>query len=87
MRERCNVVKEKAFRNELNHFDVDMSKFDDTASFVVGLIKVRTLTLTLKLLVFTFGENLIQSCNIYLTYGGNQRPRSSSKRDRHRSKS
>lgn len=41
VRERCNVIKEKASRNELNHFDVDMSKFDDTASFVVGLIKVR----------------------------------------------
>ena len=56
VRERCNVVKEKAFKNELNHFDVDMSKFDDTASFVVGLIKVRMLTLTLILLAFTFGE-------------------------------
>ena len=43
MRERCNVIKEKAKLNQLSHFDVDMSKFDDTASFVVGLIKVRTL--------------------------------------------
>lgn len=41
VRERCDVIKEKAKRNELNHFNVDMSKFDDTASFVVGLIKVR----------------------------------------------
>lgn len=41
VRERCNIIKEKAKRDELNHFNVDMSKFDDAASFVVGLIKVR----------------------------------------------
>ncbi|KAH8805763.1 hypothetical protein F5884DRAFT_678692 [Xylogone sp. PMI_703] len=39
VRERCAVVKEKAVRNKLNHFDVDMSKFKDAASFVVSIIK------------------------------------------------
>ena len=40
MRERCKVVLHKAKKDELVHFDVDMSKFPDTTSFVVGLIKV-----------------------------------------------
>ena len=31
---------EKAKRNQLNHFDVDMSKFEDTTKFVVSIIKV-----------------------------------------------
>jgi hypothetical protein len=40
VRERCSVVLEKARRNKLNHFEVDMSKFADTTSFVVSIIKV-----------------------------------------------
>jgi len=40
VRERCEIVLEKAKRNELNHFEVDMSKFEDTTSFVVSIIKV-----------------------------------------------
>jgi hypothetical protein len=40
VRERCSIVLEKARRNELNHFEVDMSKFADTTSFVVSIIKV-----------------------------------------------
>ncbi|KAG0646526.1 Pyrimidine-degrading 14 [Hyphodiscus hymeniophilus] len=39
VRERCSLVLEKAKSNELNHFDVDMSKFADTTSFVVSIIK------------------------------------------------
>jgi len=31
---------EKAKRDELLHFNVDMSKFKDTTSFVVSIIKV-----------------------------------------------
>ena len=34
------MVLEKAKRNELNHFEVDMSKFKDTTKFVVSIIKV-----------------------------------------------
>jgi hypothetical protein len=42
VRERCNILLEKARKNELNHFEVDMSKFADTTSFVVSIIKVST---------------------------------------------
>ena len=31
---------DKANRNHLRHFNVDMSKFEDTAKFVVSIIKV-----------------------------------------------
>jgi hypothetical protein len=41
VRERSAIILEKAKANELNHFDVDMSKFDDTTRFVVSIIKVR----------------------------------------------
>lgn len=43
VRERNRIVLEKAKRNELVHFHVDMSKFADTASYVVSIIKVRFL--------------------------------------------
>ncbi|KAJ5958750.1 uncharacterized protein N7479_005900 [Penicillium vulpinum] len=39
VRERSNIVLEKAKRNQLNHFDVDMTKFEATASYVVSIIK------------------------------------------------
>lgn len=41
IRERCKIVTDKALRNDLRHFDVDMSKFGDVVSFVCGIIKVR----------------------------------------------
>lgn len=40
VRERSKIVLEKAKTNELQHFNVDLSKFADTASFVVSIIKV-----------------------------------------------
>lgn len=40
VRERCAIVMEKAKKNQLNHFNVDMEKFEDTTSFVVSVIKV-----------------------------------------------
>lgn len=40
VRERCSIVTEKAKKNELSHFDVDMTKFDATASYIVSIIKV-----------------------------------------------
>jgi hypothetical protein len=40
VRERSKVVTEKAYRNQLHHFDVDMDKFDDVVSFVSNIIKV-----------------------------------------------
>ena len=40
VRERSKVVTEKAYRNQLHHFDVDMDKFDDVVTFVSNIIKV-----------------------------------------------
>ncbi|KAK4501756.1 hypothetical protein PRZ48_007565 [Zasmidium cellare] len=39
VRERSKLVLEKAKRNQLRHFNVDMSKFSDTAQYVVSIIK------------------------------------------------
>ena len=40
VRERSRLVLELAKKNQLQHFNVDMSKFSDTAKFVVSIIKV-----------------------------------------------
>lgn len=45
VRERSRFVFGKAKRNKLNHFDVDMSKFEATASYIVSIIKVSELTI------------------------------------------
>ncbi|KAJ6070310.1 hypothetical protein N7467_011629 [Penicillium canescens] len=39
VRERSTIILNKAKNNELNHFDVDLSKFEATASYVVSIIK------------------------------------------------
>ncbi|KAF2685307.1 DUF1688-domain-containing protein [Lentithecium fluviatile CBS 122367] len=39
VRERTKLVLEKAKKNQLKHFTVDMSKFQDTATYVVSIIK------------------------------------------------
>ncbi|KAF1969397.1 DUF1688-domain-containing protein [Bimuria novae-zelandiae CBS 107.79] len=39
VRERTRLVLEKARKNQLKHFTVDMSKFQDTATYVVAIIK------------------------------------------------
>ncbi|KAI2613375.1 DUF1688-domain-containing protein [Hypoxylon sp. NC1633] len=39
VRERSKIVTDKALRNSLNHFDVDMSKFPDVVTFVCRIIK------------------------------------------------
>ncbi|KGO45623.1 Protein of unknown function DUF1688 [Penicillium expansum] len=41
VRERSNIILNKAKKNQLSHFDVDMSKFEATASYVVSIIKVK----------------------------------------------
>jgi hypothetical protein len=43
VRERSKLVLEKAKKNQLKHFTVDMTKFHDVASFVVSIIKVCSL--------------------------------------------
>ena len=40
VRERSRIIHEKAKRNHLIHFDVDHTKFEDTAAYVVSIIKV-----------------------------------------------
>ena len=42
VRDRSRLVLDKAKKNQLKHFTVDMSKFTDVASFVVSIVKVRT---------------------------------------------
>lgn len=40
VRDRANIVLDRAKRNQLRHFDVDLSKLKATASYVVSIIKV-----------------------------------------------
>ena len=40
IRQRANLVMTRAKRNRLQHFDVDLTKFKATASYVVSIIKV-----------------------------------------------
>ena len=39
VRERTKLILEKAKKNELNHFEVDLEKFQDTADYVVAIIR------------------------------------------------
>ncbi|TWU70550.1 hypothetical protein ED733_000975 [Metarhizium rileyi] len=39
VRERSQIIMDKATRNELNHFDVDLTKLPNVVTFVSGLIK------------------------------------------------
>lgn len=43
VRDRTRLVLDKAKANQLNHFNVDMSKLSETAAYVVSIIKVRLL--------------------------------------------
>lgn len=40
VRERSKIIMDKATRNELKHFDVDLAKLPNVVAFVSGLIKV-----------------------------------------------
>ena len=40
VRERCKIITDKALRDDLRHFDVDMQKFADVVIFVANIIKV-----------------------------------------------
>jgi hypothetical protein len=42
VRQRSKIVTDKALKNELRHFDVDMNKFSDVVTFVANIIKVST---------------------------------------------
>lgn len=54
VRERSKIVLEKAKKNQLKHFTVDMTKFPDTVSYVVSIIKVRVISI--------FKSNCAASC-------------------------
>lgn len=41
VRERSKIVLDKAKVNRLTHFDVDLTKFQDTADYVTSIIRVR----------------------------------------------
>lgn len=47
VRERSRIVLQKARADQLTHFDVDMSKFEATASYVVSIIKVCPLSVSM----------------------------------------
>lgn len=53
VRDRSRIILRKAKQNQLNHFDVDMSKFNDTASYVVSIINVSPTTRTWQFLLKT----------------------------------
>lgn len=40
VRERSRLIHEKAKKDQLTHFDVDLTKFGDTATYLVSIIKV-----------------------------------------------
>ena len=46
VRERSKLVMEKAKANQLSHFDVNFDMFQNTADYVISIIKVRSVTLS-----------------------------------------
>lgn len=54
VRERSTIVLDKAKRDQLNHFDVDMTKFQDTADYVVSIIKVSLVPCRLCFMLTSF---------------------------------
>jgi len=55
VRERCMIVYDKAKKNELNHFDVDWDKLDETVHWVQGIVKVGLKRLPLSKLYGAIG--------------------------------
>lgn len=53
VRARCQLVYQRAKINQLDHFDVDGSKFRETANYVVSIIKVGQKSTTLHPLANT----------------------------------
>ena len=51
VREQTRLVLNQAKRNRLIHFDVDISKFRDTAAYVVSIINVSSISSQLALLL------------------------------------
>ena len=53
VRDRTKLVYQRAKRNQLAHFDVDSSKFRDTADYVVSIIKVGSETIPRSVQILT----------------------------------
>ena len=53
VRDRTKLVYQRAKRNQLAHFDVDSSKFRDTADYVVSIIKVSNETVSERVHILT----------------------------------
>ena len=69
VRERSRLVFEKARRNQLHHFRVDMTKFPDTAAYVVSIIKVCGMMESNMNLLTRIRETLLQIINPSLPMG------------------
>ncbi|KAL8697894.1 MAG: hypothetical protein Q9201_006863 [Fulgogasparrea decipioides] len=50
VRDRSSIIHQKAKRNQLNHFDVDPTKFEETAAYLVSIIKIDARERTRRLL-------------------------------------
>lgn len=61
VRERSKIILDKALRNELNHFDVDLRKFPDVVSFVSGIIKVH-----IYLIYTTTTLSMLRLCPLFV---------------------
>lgn len=68
IRARCRLVYQRAKRNQLAHFDVDGSKFGETANYLVSIIKVASLSPTIPVLTDTlyYRETTPQTIPKYL---------------------
>jgi hypothetical protein len=75
VRERSRLVLEKAKKNQLKHFSVDMTKFQETAGYVVSIIKVLYLYFTFQSSSINFPrcrEIMLQTIPLFpLTAAGN----------------
>lgn len=68
VRARCQLVYQRAKRNQLAHFDVDGSKFGETANYLVSIIKVGSMSPTIPFLTDTlyYRETTPQTIPKYL---------------------
>ena len=80
VRERSRLVFEKAKCHSLNHFDVDFTKFKDTATYVIAIIKVWKHDSIAKLSLIDLSETLKVGTLLYHHMAGGNTSRSESVR-------
>ena len=73
VRERTRLILNQAKRNRLIHFDVDLSKFRETAAYVVSIINVRCNDHVFRVLLTMASREIISQIIMrsLLTVGGN----------------